>query len=129
VSEISRGGAEWLADAMNEVDSITVAYRRGETEISVLARAGRTPFESMSDNGVLIHTQSRDYLVKADDLVISEVRILPEPKDQIVETADGMTYTHEVNSPAGGDCWQYSDASRRIIRVHTRLVATAEVEE
>jgi hypothetical protein len=60
--------------------------------VDVPATIGRTEFEIAGDFGVIERTQSRDFLVLAEDLVLAGSSTLPARGDRIREIQGGTTY-------------------------------------
>ena len=101
-----------------------VTYQRGTASVEVQATVGRTVFETADDYGVVQHSESRDFLILAADLVLDGAAVLPERGDRIRETASGKVYVYEVMAPGKEPPWRWSDLYRRTLRIHTKQVAT-----
>jgi len=67
--------------------------------------------------------ESRDYLVRASDLILAGAVTLPKPGDLILESDGIATYTYEVMAPGDEPPWRYSDMNRATLRIHTKQVA------
>lgn len=102
----------------------TVSYQRGGETIALAATIGRTTFEQTDPHGVIHRTESRDFLVRATDLVLAGETTLPEAGDRIRETMDGTTYVYEVMAPGHEPPFRTSDPYRRTLRIHTKYIAT-----
>lgn len=113
--------AEWLTDQRHQHMARTVTYQRGGDEIELSATIGQTTFEQVDDHGIT-RTQSRDFLVRAADLVLGSAAVLPISGDRIVETDGAQTYTYEVMAPGGEPPYRYSDSFRNTLRIHTKMV-------
>jgi len=72
--------------------------------------------------GVLHRVESRDYLILAEHLVLGGRPAIPEPGDQILESAGTTTLVYEVMAPGREPHWRYADAYRRTLRVHTKQI-------
>ena len=116
--------SNWLEDRRTEHATSTVTYQRGNDTVVVSASIGRTLFEVDNGFGVLERTESRDFLVLTDDLVLGGVGTLPERGDRVRETQGSVTFTYEVMAPGKEPPWRYSDAYRRTLRIHTKLTGT-----
>lgn len=91
---------------------VEVAYSRpGGREKTVLAVLGRTVFHSTNDAGAWVRTETRDFIVAAEDMDAP-----PEAGDEIVFRGE----TYEVLSPSGEPCWRWSDPYRSAYRIHTK---------
>lgn len=99
--------------------SRTVTYARGASSLQIVATVGSTTFE-VDDGTVMQRWESRDYLVRAADLVLAGGPIQPQRGDRI--TDGGVVY--EVLAPAGQDCWRKSDPYGITLRIHTKHAAT-----
>ncbi|KAA0220476.1 MAG: hypothetical protein KJ057_12930 [Phycisphaerae bacterium] len=124
MADVLNMGLKWLEDQRHEHLTREVTYQRGAESVTLLATIGKSDFEQLDEFGVVHRAQSRDFLIRAQDLVISGTSTSPQAGDSIRETEAGVTYVHEVMSPAGQPPWRYSDAFRRTLRIHTKLVST-----
>ena len=118
--------AAWLDDQRVRHLSRPVTYARGEHSVEVQAAIGHTAFEVDDGTGVLEQYESRDFIVRAADLVLDGASVTPARGDRIREEQDGMVYVYEVMAPGREPCWRYSDPHRRALRIHTKLVDTEE---
>ena len=107
-----RSGIDALRSAQLDVLSSDVTYRRGGMETNVKAVVGRTVFRSTNDYGVWVRTETRDFIVRADQLGL-------EPRQGDVIDFDGREY--EVLAPYGEPVWRWSDPYRTARRIHTKL--------
>lgn len=86
--------------------------------IGLQATVGMTRFESTDAYGRVTRSESRDYLVRALDLLIDGVALLPRPGDLIIEG----DRRYEVMSPEGEPEWRWSDVNQTTLRIHTRQI-------
>ncbi len=117
-------GLAWLDAQRHRHMSGPIRYRRGSLSVDVLASVGHTVFRIDDGYGRLLRTESRDYLVRAVDLVLDGSPILPQYGDEVHETREGVTYRYEVLAPAGEPEWRYSDPYRKTLRIHTKFMGT-----
>ncbi len=117
-------GLSWLEDQRHQHLTRTVTYRRASNEVELAATIGRTVFEQDDHAGGLTRIESRDFLIRAVDLVLASELTLPQPGDRIIETDSIATYTYEVMAPGSEPPWRYSDVNRSTLRIHTKQVAT-----
>jgi len=115
-------GSAWLEDQRVRRLSRAVSYCRAEHSVDVQAAVGRTVFEVDNGAGVLESFESRDFLIRAADLVLEGGKTLPERGDRVRETQDGTVYIYEVMAPGREPHYRFSDPYRRTLRVHTKLV-------
>jgi len=126
MTDLLEQGSRWLDDQRLRHLSRPVTYCRGNASVEVQAAVGRTVFEVDSGSAVLEQFESRDFLIRAADLVLNEQQILPERGDHVREEQDGVTYVYEVMAPGREPCFRFSDPFRRTLRIHTKLVDTVE---
>ena len=117
-------GSSWLADQMKSHASVEVVYERGAEQVVAKATIGKTEFELDDGSGVVLRIQSRDYLIHTADLQLSGSPTLPVAGDRIRETQGGTTFVYEVMAPGNEPHYRYSDAFRKLLRIHTKHVAT-----
>ncbi len=117
-------GLSWLEDQRHQHLTRMVTYQRGSGEVELAATVGRTVFEQDDHAGGLTRIESRDFLIRAADLVLAAETTLPQPGDRIIETDSIATYTYEVMAPGTEPPWRYSDVNRSTLRIHTKQVAT-----
>lgn len=105
-----------------------VVYARGENRITVKVIRGSTTFQLYDDaNGVFTSYESVDFIMQAELLAIEgddgTTVIEPQRGDRIFKQhSDSLTLTYELLDERRIPCFAYADETRRIVRVHTRLV-------
>jgi hypothetical protein len=114
--------SEWLENHRTQFAASTVDYVRGNETANVSATIGKTTFEVDDGYGVLVRSESRDFLVLAADLVLGGTPTLPQRGDRIRETDGATTFTYEVTAPGKEPCWRWSDAFHKTLRIHTKQV-------
>jgi len=124
--DLLKSASAWLEGKRHEHMSVPVTYSRGDASVELMATVGRTVFEVRDDYGVLEKTESRDYLVRAEDLVPDGVQVLPERGDEIREANGGKVFVYEVMAPGKEPHWRYSDPYRQTLRIHTKFTGTEE---
>ncbi len=124
MTDLLSQGLSWLEDQRHQHLTRTVTYRRGVDEVELAATIGRTVFEQDDHAGGLMRIESRDFLIRAADLVLTAETTLPQPGDRIIESDSIATYTYEVMAPGTEPPWRYSDVNRATLRIHTKQVAT-----
>lgn len=117
-------GSEFLSEHRTAHMAREIEYRRGSVAITLDATPGRSVFDQQNSDGMLTRSESRDYLLRSKDLVLSGARVEPEDGDLLIDVdANGDRMSFEVRAPASGEPpFRYSDPFRRTIRVHTKLV-------
>ena len=122
--DVLEKGLAWLDDQRHAHMTRTVVYQRGADAVEIAATIGRTEFEQVDEFGAVQRLQSRDFLVRAADLVLAGAPTLPKAGDRIRETVGAQTFVYEVMAPGNEPPWRYSDPYRKALRVHTKHVAT-----
>jgi len=117
-------GASWLEDQRHQHLTRSVTYRRAGDEVELAATIGRTVFEQDDHAGGLTRIESRDFLIRATDLVLAAETTLPQSGDRIHESDAIATHIYEVMAPGTEPPWRYSDVNRATLRIHTKQVAT-----
>jgi hypothetical protein len=126
MADMLREASAWLEDKRHEHLTSPVTYVRGEASVELQATIGRTIFEQRDDYGVIEKTESRDFLIRTEDLVLEGANTLPERGDQLRATDGAKVYVYEVLAPGKEPHFRYSDPYRRTLRIHTKQV---DVEE
>jgi len=124
VGDLLDRGAAFLESQRHQHMTRSVVYRRGADEKEVLATIGKTEFEQADDAGLIHRVESRDFLVRTEDLDLGAGPILPRSGDQVRETVGTAVFVYEVNAPGGQPPFRYSDPYRRVLRIHTKHIAT-----
>ena len=127
VGDLLDRGAAFLESQRHQHMTRSVVYRRGTDEKQVQATVGKTEFEQADDSGLIHRTESRDFLVRTADLDLGAGLMLPRAGDQVRETVGtvgGSVFVYEVNAPGGQPPFRYSDPYRRVLRIHTKHIAT-----
>lgn len=117
-------GAAWLEEQRHTHMTRTVVYERGADSAELSATIGRSEFEQADEHGVIHRTESRDFLVRAADLVLAGAAALPKAGDRIREADGERTFVYEVMAPGGEPPFRYSDPYRRTLRIHTKHLST-----
>jgi hypothetical protein len=116
-------GQSWLNNQLQQFASREVVYQREASTLTVQATVGRTLLK-LDDGygGVLLQWTDRDFLIRAEDLVIAGETILPQRGDRVHEVQSGVTYTYEVLAPGKEPVWKWSDLYRSLLRIHTKQI-------
>jgi hypothetical protein len=123
MSNLLQSGSAWLAAQQKTNASTLVTYQRGGAAgqtVQVSVAIGRTEQETVSNEGAIVETQTKDFLIVAADLVLSSIAVQPKAGDQIVWT-DGSVY-EVMDMGAGIGPWRWSDDYRIRYRIHTKQV-------
>ena len=106
----------WLASTLAEKAGETVTYTRAAASVSLSAVVGRQRREGDGVETLTVDGNSRDFLIRAADLILSGSAAKPLRGDTITE-ASGREY--EVTD------WRYSDAACLVYRVSTVRITDA----
>ncbi len=119
-----RLAAARLAARLIEAASRTVEYRRGASSVTLSATLGASVLRITDGVGMRIERTDRDYIVKAADMLLDGVAVVPQRGDVIWDATDGTTKVYEVGSPPGDPLWRYSDAHGYLMRIHAKETGT-----
>src|SRR3990167_2991805 len=113
-------GSAWLEAQRHTHATSPVTYRRGALSVALNATVGRTKFEQASaaaldEVAVSIQSESRDYLLRALDLLIGGVAVTPARGDTIEETIGAQVFVHEVLPLGAEPPWRWSDPHHQTI--------------
>lgn len=122
MANLLESGSVWLADQLQTHASTEVVYERGTQQALVRATLGRTEFVLDDGAGAVLRVQSRDFLIRAADLVLGGVPTLPVAGDRIRETQGATTFVYEVNAPGQEPPYRFSDPFRKLLRIHSKHV-------
>lgn len=128
MADLIQNGLAWLDEQRHAHLTQPVLYVRDDESashtVALQATIGRTEFEQVDELGMVRKLQSRDFLIRAADLVLDGVTTVPRSGDRVRETVGAQTFVYEMMAPGGEPPWRYSDPYRRALRVHTKHVAT-----
>lgn len=125
MSDLLAQSDAWLNSQRHAHMTREVVYHRGDHSVTLAATVDSTVFRYDDRHGVAVRSESRDYIVRAADLVLDGERLTPRRGDLIRERDDqtGITYVHEVMSPTSDEPdWRWADGSRQSIRIHSRQI-------
>lgn len=114
-------GDSWLTARRHESMSKAVTYSRGAQQVTVNATVGRSIEEELNqESGQVVETETRDFLFRAEDLVLGGATVTPLPGDKITEGA----YVYRVYAAGTDPPFRYADQERTTIRVRTKQVGS-----
>jgi hypothetical protein len=114
--------SKWLSGKIDEHASNSVLYRRGSLTVPVAAGKARSTYELTDSSGMLVEVEAHDFLITAENLVLDEVKCLPEVGDRIVETVDGEIHAYEVMIFGTEKQYRFCDPYHHKLRVHTKYM-------
>ncbi len=120
-------GSNWLQAQRHLHASRTVTYQRGAETVDLQATIGKTVFEIDNGYGISEKTESRDFLIRTADLMLTGQQVLPQRGDRIRETQGATTFVYEVMAPGKEPHYRYSDPYRQTLRIHTKHIDTQGV--
>ena len=126
MADMLRDASVWLGRVLRQHASQPVVYVRGSHRVQVDATIGRTTFETTNTGGVVVETESRDFIVDADDLLLPSGITTPQRGDRIHEMRGTTKYIYEV-TPLGEDgrCYRPADGYHNKLRIHTKEIGRA----
>ena len=114
-------GSAWLDQQRHRFLTRPVTYQRGASTVALQATVGRTVFRFDDHAGNVTRYVSRDFLVRASDLVLDGYPATPKRGDRIREPHGQRVMIHEVMAPGRDEPdWRYSDPDRQTLRIHTK---------
>ncbi len=124
MADLLEQGAAFLDERRHTHLTRTVTYQRGADSVDLAATVGRTLFEQADESGFIRKVESRDFLFRRTDLVLGAIETLPKAGDRIREPDGAQTQVYEVMAPGGEPPFRFSDPYRKVLRIHTKHVAT-----
>jgi len=89
-----------------------VYFPMGGVRYAVVAVPGRTVFRQQNEYGAFVRTETRDFIVKREQLAAE-----PQRGDEI----EFGSRRYEVLAPGGEPAWRWSDPMHTAYRIHTKL--------
>ena len=126
MADLLERGLSWLRSKRHSHMTREVEYQRGTDRVTLNATVGRTAFEQETESGRVLRVESRDFLVRAEDLTLFGLPFTPERLDRIRTEIEGKVQVYEVRAPAGQPPFSFADPYRKTIRVHTVHVQTED---
>lgn len=94
-------------------ESVPVFYRRGDRVFPLRAEPGKTLFRADDESGMVIRHESRDFIVRSDDLNLGGP---PEIGDEVIY----LGKIFRVFAPNNEPCWRYRGRyDLQFLRIHT----------
>ena len=120
-------GAAFLAGTLQSHAGQAVTYSRDGDSVEITATISQSEYDVGGVEAFHTSFRMKDFIVKASDLVLSTVQILPERGDRIVLEINDTVETYEV-LPPGEDMDVYSNPDGRgvIFVIHTKLILPPE---
>jgi len=125
VTDLLQKGSAFLEGQRHKHMTRPVTYLRGSDSVELDATVGRTVFEQADQFGVIQRTETRDYLVRAQDLVLGGEVTTPKVGDHVREPSGTGALLYEVMAPSGGGGeppFRFSDPERKTLRIHTKFI-------
>ena len=123
--DLLQSGSKWLQQQRAASMAHAVFYYEDGTDAhEMTATIGQTPFETVDQNGVLIRTESKDFLIALADLETAcGANYRPKVGDKIVDVLEDLRQVeYVVNRYGTEDHWRWSDMNQQTLRIHTRAV-------
>jgi hypothetical protein len=108
----------------NKLAGQVIHYQRGDLQQRIpLATKADTVFEVADSQGQPLSIEGTDWLVTADELVLSGSRITPRRSDRILVLGpQNQTLVYEVLERDNLPPFHWSDPGRTALRIHTKLI-------
>lgn len=118
-------GLTWLSGQRHSYMASAVTYIRGVDSVSLSATVGRTQFAVDLGGGMSEVWESRDFIIRSEDLVIGSSAVVPQAGDTIRQTVNETAKTFEVMAPSGHPPYRLGDPNGLSYRVHTKYIGDA----
>lgn len=122
MSNLLQDGAAWLADRLIDHAGVSIAYQRGASSVAITATASMHRYDVVDTEGFGITALSRDYLVRAADLVIGGDEVVPRSGDRVTETIRGVSQTFEVMAIGQLKEFEPVDTDGTLLKIHTKKI-------
>lgn len=122
MADLLQQGSNFLEDRRHTHMTRPVVYLRGGDSVELQATIGRTVFEQQDQFGVIQRTETRDYLVRAQDIVLAGAQAEPKAGDRVREPTVTGALLYEVMSIGNEPPFRFSDPERRTLRIHTKFI-------
>lgn len=123
MADFLKDATDWLGQQLESHASRAITYTRGSDLVTLSAVVGSTPFrvDDIGQGTTRIVRSDRDYLIRADSLILNGVAVTPRRGDRIVDSVDGKTY--ECQPIVDGEpAWRNSDPYGEVYRIHCNRV-------
>lgn len=114
--DLIRGALETLQCSAGE----NAIYARGNATVEVSVLPGQVQFPEQPTRQIGIATDLADWLLPADELVLSGQVTLPQKGDRLTLTRDGQQLVYEVMPRTGEQIYRL-DQTGSLLRIHTQL--------
>lgn len=126
MADLLSSAMTWLSGQRRKSLAREVVYVSGSKRGTVLAAVGQTQIERQSDTGISSISDSRDYIINREDLLLADATgttALHEPVagDVIKETINGKVHTYRVLAMPGVPVAMDREASKVSVRIHTKF--------
>lgn len=124
MTTLMQRGAARLREQLHkpEIAGIWVRYYVGDDSIGIKATKVAPNYVLEGDTGIQLETERPDFLIDPAELNFGGAAFLPLEGHIIAETT-GDRVNYKLLSLLGLPVWEYEDANREIIRVHTKAAA------
>lgn len=112
ISEGLEAHAERLMDAAGEC----ITYCRGVSKVTLYAALGESIGESVDADGITVTVRSRDFIIKAEELVLDGAQTEPQRNDLIVWGERSFRVLPDIGLPRHRD----SDPHGNMLRIFTK---------
>ena len=120
MSNMMQTGMAWLDSQRKAHMGLSVVYRRGADSVTLTATPGRTNYQTTTEDGAIVETKARDYLISRADLILGGEEVEPKVGDIIEEINGDRTHIYTVCENEGAKCFDGSDEYHITLRVHTK---------
>lgn len=113
-----------LNNALRSSRGLAVTYCRGDAAAEVTAVAGQSRVSVEDASGMSVSSKRRDWIIRADQLVLGGQKVLPQVGDTIRLVVGEASEVYEVQRLAGESHYYACDELGQVLRIHTRLIGS-----
>lgn len=121
MSSMFKTAAQWLQRKRSNNAAVAIGYIRNAVTYSFNAWIGRTRYEDVDENGMVIRSETRDYFVKIADFSAAGLNE-PVVGDIITETINEEYMQFEVCQVLGQPHYN-KDPQHLYMRIHTNRIS------
>ena len=105
--------------ATQALRGVSVSYFDGTDTYMVIAVRGEQLSEDIDNNGMVVQTRQRDYLISAEDFDAAGMSAPPKLTDKLTD----LDETWEVIADDREEAWRWHHRFKEVYRIHTKQVS------
>lgn len=113
-------GSKWLTAQRHANMTVDVTYTTGSGSVTLKATVGASNTAEVLDGQVVNASREADFLIRAVDLVVASLAVIPARGHRISRVVNGKRYFYSVTPTENDQCWRWADSEHEVYRVHTK---------